>query len=205
MLEVPSIQTFLNIFFRDYFFENFDEFFSSSNNGRISILDDLLKMSLENPNDSIQKPIWNIISYIFEENNKVKFFKGSEILIIELPLPNKQGEPYFIGLGVAHPPNEYSTIIPFYMLLEYVDESTAYYSEYKQDESDNFEYFYINKPVEPNVQSFKVAIVNRINKYSIELKISKENDGKCTDEYFNIYQFKDRVSELEGYVGKQWN
>ena len=185
--------------FRDYFFENFDVFFVSHHNERITILDEIWNKIFEHQENTIKKPEWNIISYVFEEKDNVEFFKGSEILILELPKPECKGEAYLIGLGVAHPPNVYSTIIPFYMLLEHIDETTSYYAEYKPNENDNFEYFYINKPIEPTMQSFIKAIIERINKFGFGISIPAENNGTGNETTYNVYQFFDRVEELDGF------
>ncbi|MCX6152723.1 MAG: hypothetical protein NT007_01040 [Candidatus Kapabacteria bacterium] len=176
--------TFTHSHFRNYFFENFDVFFNAVNEERIAILNALWDKNImpTNSYSTCNKPNWSISSYIFDENDGVEFFKGTEILIIELPKPTQKGEAHFIGLGFAYPPNVYSTIIPYYMLLEYIDENTAYYSEYKLDEHDNFEYFSINKPLNPNIQCFTKAIAERINKVSIGASPQAELDENCETE-----------------------
>lgn len=191
---------------RDYYFDNYDEYFSLNADEKQKLFNELAIASAKHCNEKLMLQTmpsdrkWNITSHVFTQDDNVGFFENSEIHIIEMPTPTNKAEPYFIALGIAAPPDVYSTILPFYMIFEYLDEKSALYSEYKNEEQDSFIYISSESPLDPTINNFRRIIEKRISKVVLEITIPEQTNSDGETISFNVYQLQDRVLELEGFA-----
>ncbi len=199
---------FSHLLFRDYFFEKSYDFFIASDEEKVNILNELWDRSSgglkvdEVDKHSILKHNWNIKYHIIKEDECL-FFSDCVIFFIELPKPNNVGEAYYICLGVGWPINEYNTLLPYYMMLEYSDESTAYYGEYNiEEDKDNMHYYFIRKPVEASITEFLKVIIERLNFFKMDKEIRDPKYNKGNEPTYN-YSFVDHFFDMDGIETKE--
>jgi hypothetical protein len=187
--------------FRDYYFDKFDEYFSSTPEEKQQNFKELFEAAVKDFSKTVihkydpTKYFYNISTHLFNKNEDVGFFENSVIHIIEPPIPTQIGEPYFIAVGVASPPNIYSTIIPFYWLLEYAEGGSAVFTEYKFDDDNCLKKLTYKKQVKNDVNSFIKAIADRLKKFSFKKIINSTFDEKGNEVSYRVYGF---VDEIEG-------
>jgi hypothetical protein len=194
---------FSHFLFKEYFFDKGLEFFNASDEEKEEILNNLWDSSStgltvdEVDKHSIPKHNWNITYHIINEDECL-FFSECVIIFIELPKPNNVGEAYYISLGVGWSINEYDSLIPFYMMLEYSDENTAYYIDYNALAFEDIMHYYaLKKPVEASIKEFQKVIFERLNYVKNDKVIRDPMYNKDGEPTYN-YSIVDHLLEMDG-------